>query len=213
MPNAPDKPETTLPKTDAQWRAVLTPEQYHVCLGGPGPRRADPDRWAVFVADAILGGSWSSRLFQEVREQRGLAYSVYSYTSLYADAGLAAIYLGSREEAVAEALSVTLDVLASLADSITDEAVSRARNHLKGQLALNHESVTSRMQSLGRAVLLELPVLSLDEMVAHVDAVTRDDVLAAVARYYAPERWSAVCIGPDAAPFRSLPGDFTWEER
>jgi predicted Zn-dependent peptidase len=187
-------------------------EQYHVCLGGPGPHRAAPDRWAVFVADAILGGSWSSRLFQEVRERRGLAYSVYSYASLYADAGLTAVYLGSREGAVSEALAVTLGVLARLADEVTDEAVSRARNHLKGQLALNHESVTSRMQSLGRSVLLELPVLSLDEMVAHVDAVTRDDVLAAVARYYAPERWSAVCIGPDPAPFRALTDDFTWEE-
>ena len=79
-------------------------EQYHVCLGGPGPRRADPDRYAVFVVDTILGGSWSSRLFQEVREKRGLAYSVYSYTSLYADAGLTAIYVGSREEAVEEAM-------------------------------------------------------------------------------------------------------------
>jgi len=188
-------------------------EQYHVCLGGPGPRRADPERWAVFVADAILGGSWSSRLFQEVRERRGLAYSVYSYTSLYADAGLTAVYLGSREGAVGEALAVTLDVLARLPESITEEAVSRARNHLKGQLALSHESVTSRMQALGRSVLLELPVLSLDEMVAHVDAVTRDDVLAAVDRYYAPGRWSAVCIGPEAGPFRALTGDFTWEER
>ncbi|MBN2204073.1 MAG: insulinase family protein [Thermoleophilia bacterium] len=188
-------------------------EQYHICLGGPGPRRADPDRWAVFVADAILGGSWSSRLFQEVRERRGLAYSVYSYTSLYADAGLTAVYLGSREGAVTEALSVTLDVLGRLSDEVTEESVSRARNHLKGQLALNHESVTSRMQSLGRSVLLELPVLSLDEIVAHVDAVSRDDVLAAVARYYAPERWSAVCIGPDAAPFKALTEDFTWEER
>ncbi|RPI08297.1 MAG: insulinase family protein, partial [Actinobacteria bacterium] len=74
-------------------------EQYHICFGGPGPRRADPDRYAVFVVDTILGGSWSSRLFQEVREKRGLAYSVYSYTSLFADAGLAAIYVGSREEA------------------------------------------------------------------------------------------------------------------
>ncbi|HSL94340.1 MAG TPA: hypothetical protein VLA35_00245 [Thermoleophilia bacterium] len=108
---------------------------------------------------------------------------------------------------------MTLDVLARLSDEVTEESVSRARNHLKGQLALNHESVTSRMQSLGRSVLLELPVLSLDEIVAHVDAVTRDDVLAAVARYYAPERWSAVCIGPDAAPFRALTEDFTWEER
>ena len=72
--------------------------------------RDDPDRYAVFVVDTILGGSWSSRLFQEVREKRGLAYSVYSYTSLYADAGLTAVYVGSRQEAVEEAMRVILDV-------------------------------------------------------------------------------------------------------
>ncbi len=188
-------------------------EQYHICLGGPGPRRADPDRWAVFVADTILGGSWSSRLFQEVRERRGLAYSVYSYTSLYADAGLTAVYVGSRDEAVTEALTVTLDVLSGLAGDVTEEAVARARNHLKGHVALSHESVTSRMQALGRSVLLELPVLSLDEIVAHIDAVTRDDVLTAVRQYYDPQKWSTVCIGPDAAPFRDLTEGFTWEER
>jgi predicted Zn-dependent peptidase len=187
-------------------------EQYHVCLGGPGPRRSDPDRWAVFVTDTILGGAWSSRLFQEVRERRGLAYSVYSYTSLYADAGLTAVYLGSREEAVSEALRITLDVLGRLRDDVTEAAVDRGRNHLKGQLALSHESVSARMQALGRAVLFELPVLSLDEIVAHIDAVTRDDVLAAVRRYYRPENWSAVCIGPDETPFRALTEGFTWEE-
>jgi len=75
------------PRHAASFREKDT-EQYHLCLGGPGPRRSDPERYAVFVVDTILGGSWSSRLFQEVREQRGLAYSVYSYYSLYADAGL-----------------------------------------------------------------------------------------------------------------------------
>ena len=139
-------------------------EQYHVCLGGPGPRRGDPDRYAVFVVDTILGGSWSSLLFQEVREKRGLAYSVYSYTSLYADAGLTAIYVGSREEAVDEAMTVILDVLDGLPDDIADEAVERAKNHLKGQLVLSMESPGSRMQSLGRAVLMEQPVLTVDEV-------------------------------------------------
>jgi predicted Zn-dependent peptidase len=188
-------------------------EQYHVCLGGPGPRRSDDDRWAVFVVDTVLGGSWSSRLFQEVRERRGLAYSVYSYTSLYADAGLTAIYVGSREEAVTDALKVILDVMGGLADDISEEDVARARNHLKGQLVLSQESPTSRMQALGRAVLMEMPILSLDETLAHIDAVTRADVLAAVRRYYSPRLWSAVCIGPDPAPFRAVTDGFAWEER
>ena len=115
-------------------------EQYHVCLGGPGPRRSDPERYAVFVVDTILGGSWSSHLFQEVREKRGLAYSVYSYTSLYADAGLTAVYVGSRQEAVGEAMGVILEVLGDLEALMTDTAIERAKNHLKGQLVLSMES-------------------------------------------------------------------------
>ena len=188
-------------------------EQYHICLGGPGPRRSDPDRYAVFVVDTILGGSWSSLLFQEVREKRGLAYSVYSYTSLYADAGLTAIYVGSRAEAVEEAMSVILDVLQRLPEDISEEAVKRARNHLKGQLVLSMESPGSRMHSLGRAVVMEQPVLSVDEVLQRIDAVTRDDVVAAVRRYYDPKKWSTVCIGPRPEPFRAVTDGFAWEER
>jgi predicted Zn-dependent peptidase len=188
-------------------------EQYHVCLGGPGPRRADPDRYAVFVVDTVLGGAWSSHLFQEVREKRGLAYSVYSYTSLYADAGMTAVYFGSREEAVGESMKVILDVLGNLRGLITEEAVERAKNHLKGQLVLSMESPGSRMQSLGRAILLELPVLGVDEVLERIDAVTNDDVAAAVRRYYEPRKWSTACIGPRAEPFRAVTGDFDWEDR
>jgi len=188
-------------------------EQYHVCLGGPGPKRGDPDRYAVFVLDAILGGSWSSRLFQEVREKRGLAYSVYSYASLYADAGLTAVYFGSREEAVAEAMSIILSELRDLGDDVAEPAIERAKNHLKGQLVLSMESPGARMQSLGRAVLLEQPILSVDEVLERIDAVDHDAVMAAVRRYYDPEKWSTACIGPHPGPFRSVIDGFDWEER
>ena len=188
-------------------------EQYHVCLGGPGPRRGDPDRYAVYVVDTILGGSWSSHLFQEVREKRGLAYSVYSYTSLYADAGLTAVYFGSREEAVEEAMTVILDTLVDLEAAMTTDAVDRARNHLKGQLVLSMESPGARMQSLGRNVLLEQPVLTVDEVLARIDAVDHDAVIEAVRRYYDPETWSTACIGPRPEPFRAVTQGFFREER
>ncbi len=188
-------------------------EQYHVCLGGPGPRRGDPDRYAVFVVDTILGGSWSSHLFQEVREKRGLAYSVYSYASLYADAGLTAVYFGSRQEAVEEAMRVILDSLRDLEADMADSAIQRAKNHLKGQLVLSMESPGARMQSLGRAVLLEQPILTVDEILARIDAVDRDAVIAAVRRYYDPETWSTACIGPQPEPFRAVTQDFALEER
>ena len=188
-------------------------EQYHVCLGGPGPRRGDPDRYAVYVVDTILGGSWSSHLFQEVREKRGLAYSVYSYASLYADAGLTAVYFGSREEAVEEAMTVILDTLVDLEAAMTTDAVDRARNHLKGQLVLSMESPGARMQSLGRNVLLEQPVLTVDEVLARIDAVDHDAVIDAVRRYYDPETWSTACIGPRPEPFRAVTQGFFREER
>jgi predicted Zn-dependent peptidase len=188
-------------------------EQYHICLGGPGPRRGDPDRYAVFVVDTILGGSWSSHLFQEVREKRGLAYSVYSYTSLYADAGLTAVYFGSRQEAVEEAMRVILDTLHDLEADMSDSAIVRAKNHLKGQLVLSMESPGARMQALGRAVLLEQPVLTVDEVLERIDAVDRDAVIAAVRRYYDPDTWSTACIGPQPEPFTAVTQGFVWEER
>ncbi len=187
-------------------------EQYHICLGGRAPERGNPDRYAVFVVDTLLGGSLSSRLFQEVREKRGLAYSVYSYTSFYNDAGLAAVYVGSREEAVEEAVSVIFDVLRSLPETIAEEAVLRAKNHLKGQLVLGMESSSNRMQSLGRAILTEQPVLSLDQVLQRIDEVTHGDVVEAAARYYNPDTWSAACIGPRAEPFWAVTDGFTWEE-
>ena len=187
-------------------------EQYHVCLGGPGPRRSDDDRFAAFVVDTILGGSWSSRLFQEVREKRGLAYSVYSYTSLFADTGMTAVYVGSRAEAVDEALRVILDVLGGLESEITEAAVDRARNHLKGQTVLSMESPGSRMQSLGRAVLMELPILSVEDVLEKIDAVTVDDARAAVRRYWDLETWSTACIGAEAGPYRAATQAFAWEE-
>ncbi len=207
-------PELTVP--DRRHVARFTrkdTEQYHVCLGGPGPRRGDPDRYAVFVVDTILGGSWSSHLFQEVREKRGLAYSVYSYTSLYADAGLTAVYFGSRQEAVEEAMQVILEVLYDLETDMSDSAIARAKNHLKGQLVLSMESPGARMQSLGRAILLEQPVLSVDEVLERIDAVDRDAVIAAVRRYYDPETWSTACIGPQPEPFQAVAQGFDREER
>ena len=110
-------------------------------------------------------------------------------------------------------MTVILDVLDRLADDISEEAIKRARNHLKGQLLLSMESPGSRMQSLGRAVLMEQPVLSVDEVLERIDAVTRDDVVAAVRRYYDPKKWSTVCIGPRPEPFRAVTDGFAWEER
>jgi predicted Zn-dependent peptidase len=185
-------------------------EQYHVCLGGLGPARSDPNRFALSVVDTALGGSSSSRLFQEVREKRGLAYSVYSYSSLYAETGLVAVYVGSRREALAEAMNVIREEL-TRATELPESEVARAKAHLKGQMVLSMESPQARMHQLGRAVLTGIEILSLDELLARVEAVTYEDALEMVRQYYRLARWSTVCIGPDAEPFRAAVPDFTWE--
>jgi predicted Zn-dependent peptidase len=187
-------------------------EQYHICLGGKALRRDDPRRHALFVIDTLLGGSWSSRLFQEVRDERGLAYSVYSYSSLYSDTGMVGVYFGSREEAVAEAMAVILDEVRAICGGVPEEEIARAKKHLMGQLVLSMESPQSRMQALGRSVLFDMPVLTIDEMLARIDAVSADDVREVARDFYDTDRWSTVCIGPDPKAFRAVTGGFEWLE-
>jgi predicted Zn-dependent peptidase len=179
-------------------------EQYHLCLGGRGIARGDERRFAMRVLDTILGGSTSSRLFQEVREKRGLAYSVYSYASQYTDTGQVGLYVGTRPENVGEAMGVIGTELQRLQqDSVSAEELERARDNVKGRTVLSMESSASRMNRLGSSVLMDLPVLTLDEVLARIDAVTLDDVTDLVRELWVPERLSAAGVGADEATFRS----------
>ena len=110
-------------------------------------------------------------------------------------------------------MQVILETLADLEADMTDAAITRAKNHLKGQLVLSMESPGARMQTLGRAVLLEQPVLTVDEVLERIDAVDKDAVVAAVRRYYDPETWSTACIGPQPEPFLAVTQGFVREER
>jgi predicted Zn-dependent peptidase len=179
-------------------------EQYHVCLGGPGLARDDERRYALRVLDTILGGTSSSRLFQEVREKRGLAYSVYSFQASYAGTGQIGMYLGTRPDNVERALAVVGDELERFRqDPATPDELSRAKENLKGRVVLSLESTTARMNRLGSSVLAELPLLSVDELIERIDAVTRDDLQELAGELLAPEALSAVGIGGDAARFRA----------
>ena len=178
-------------------------EQYHVTLGAPGIARDDERRFALRVLDGVLGGTSSSRLFQEVREKRGLAYSVYSFTSSYAGTGQVGLYLGTRPDNVATALKVVgaeLDRL--LADGITADELQRSKENVKGRVVLSLESTTSRMNRLGSSVLADMPVLTVDEVVERIDAVTLEDVAGLARELYAPDRLSAAGIGADESLFR-----------
>jgi predicted Zn-dependent peptidase len=175
-------------------------EQFHVTLGAPGIPRGDDRRFALRVLDTLLGGSTSSRLFQEVREKRGLAYSVYSYSSQYLDSGQVGMYVGTRPDNVAEAMSIIGRELPRLAD-VEDDELERAKENVKGRTVLSMESMLARMNRLGSSVLTGIPLLSLDEVLARTDAVTKDDI-AELAELYAPERLSAAAVGGDEDVFK-----------
>jgi predicted Zn-dependent peptidase len=178
-------------------------EQYHICLGGPGIPRNDDRRFALAILDAILGGSTSSRLFQEIREKRGLAYAIYSWSSQYTDTGQIGIYVGTREDNIAKALEVIGVELARVcAESVEEDELSRAREHVKGRLALSMESTASRMNRLGRSVLMDTPLLTLDETIERLDAVDAEQLLELAQLLYPPTRLSAAAIGRDEGRFR-----------
>jgi predicted Zn-dependent peptidase len=183
---------------------VKETEQYHLCLGAPGLPRGDERRFALRVLDTILGGSTSSRLFQEVREKRGLAYSVYSYVSHFADAGQVALYVGTRPEKVQEALEVIgAELRRLLEDGVDDEELERARDNVKGRTVLSMESTLTRMNRLGSSVLMDVPLLTIDEVLAAFDAVTMEDVVGLARLLWRPEGISAAGIGSDEGIFRS----------
>ena len=177
-------------------------EQFHVCLGGVALSRHDPRRFALRVLDTIFGGATSSRLFQEVREKHGLAYSVYSFASGYADTGQIGLYVGTRAdnlEAAVGVVGVELDRVRS--DPASAEELARAKENLKGRMLLALESTGARMNRLGSSVLAGEPLLSLDEIEAAVDAVSLDDLRALSVELWDPARLSVVGIGPDEARF------------
>jgi predicted Zn-dependent peptidase len=177
-------------------------EQYHVCLGGPALSRHDERRFALRVLDTIFGGTSSSRLFQEIRERRGLAYSVYSFTSAYKDIGQVGLYVGTRADNVTEALSVVGTELGRLREEpATPDELNRAKENLKGRVALSLESTGARMNRLGAEVLAGMPLLSLDETVERIESVTIDDLVSLVDELWAPGRLSAAGIGPDRDRF------------
>ena len=178
-------------------------EQYHLTLGGPGLARHDERRFALRILDNILGATSSSRLFQEVRESRGLAYNVFSFNSLFATTGQIGLYLGTRPDNVAPALQVVADELERLRrDGFTADELERSKQNVKGRMVLSLESTAARMNRLGAATLNGLPLLTVDEAVARVDAVTLDDLAELTAELLAPERLSAAGIGTDEDVFR-----------
>ncbi len=178
-------------------------EQYHICFGAAGLKRDDERRHALAVLDSIFGGSTSSRLFREVREKRGLAYSVGSYNEQYTDSGLVATYVGTREDNVEEACAIIGAELERLrCEPVSAEELARAKESVKGRLVLSSESTGARMTRISRATLFGLPIESLDQMLAKVDAVKVAELTELATELYGAERLSAACVGRAERRFR-----------
>ncbi len=183
-------------------------EQYHVVLSGPGLARNDKRRYALTVLDAILGGSASSRLFQEIREKRGMAYSVYSYTSQYAETGQVGIYVGTREDNLVECIDVIVHELGELAAGrLRDGELERAQESLEGRLLLAQESTSNRMTRLGKSLVAEIELLTLAQTIRRIKAVDIGQLSELAKELFDPSRLSAAAIGPREAKFkRALAG-------
>ncbi|ORW62522.1 M16 family metallopeptidase [Mycobacterium parmense] len=190
------RPGLTLSKRDA--------EQTHMSLGVRTPGRGWRHRWALSVLHTALGGGLSSRLFQEVRELRGLAYSVYSTVDVFADTGALSVYAACQPERFADVMAVTSGVLDAVArDGITEAECRIAKGSLRGGLVLGLEDSGSRMSRLGRNELNYGRHRSIEQTLAKIDAVTVDEVNA-VARKLLTQRYAAAVLGPYASK-RSLP--------
>ena len=184
-------------------------EQYHVVLAGPGVSRADERRYAASVLDAIVGGSASSRLFQEIREKRGMAYSVYSYGAQFAETGQVGVYIGTRADNLVECLDVAAAELRDVGEgNLRPGELERAKENLRGRLLLSLESTSNRMTRLGRAVISDVEIVTVEETIERVDAVTTDDVAALARELLTPEALSAAGIGPREKRFRDAVARF-----
>ena len=171
-------------------------EQAHLVVGGTGLARADERRFALAVLNNALGGGMSSRLFQEIRENRGLAYSVYSFTSQYAGAGAFGVYAGVQPNKVHDAIGIIAEVLTEVAEhGLTDVEVARGKGQVKGGLVLGLEDAGSRMSRIGKAELVYGEVLCVDDLLATVEAITPDDIRELAADLLARPRSLSV-IGP-----------------
>ena len=166
------------------YREARDLEQVHLVLGFDGLSYDDPDFYSASVLSTLLGGGMSSRLFQEVREKRGLVYSIYSFTTSYTDGGLFAIYAGTGEDEATEVIPVVCDEVMKVARSVGADEVQRARAQLKSSLLMAMESTSARCEQLARHLQAHGRLIPVEEMVAEVEAVDVDKVVAVARRLF-----------------------------
>jgi predicted Zn-dependent peptidase len=172
--------------------------QAHIVFGTIVPGHSSPERYALSLLSTALGGGMSSRLFQRVREELGLCYSIFTFQSFYRVAGLFGVYVGTRpatEEKAVEAVRAELGRVA--AGGLPGEELEQTKRQLKGQVMLSLESTGARLHRLASAALHEEPFLGLDGLLARIDAVTRDDLAEVAERYAASDAHYVLTMGPN----------------
>jgi predicted Zn-dependent peptidase len=183
-----------------------TLEQVHVVIGFPGLHHAAPERYALFLLNDVLGGSMSSRLFQEVRERQGLVYSIHSGIQSYADTGTLYVYAATDPPNFSKVLKSTLKELREAKkQGVTEDELKRAKDHLKGSLMLSLESTSSRMNRLAKHELHFGSFLTLDQMLSAIDRVKHDEVQALVAELLDEDQLALTTLGP--LDRRNLPAE------
>ena len=172
-------------------------EQIHICIGTQGVTQDDTSRYAGYVLNTIIGGSMSSRLFQEIREKKGLAYSVYSYFSSYFDAGMFVVYLGVSKKSAREAIKLVIAELNKFRDQgITEGELRTAQEHLKGHTLLAAESPDSRMTRLAKCEIYFNRFIPLEEILTAIDGVTPQDVQNLAREIFDRKYLSLAALGP-----------------
>ena len=172
--------------------------QTHIVLGTDTFGARDPRRYGLAILANLLGGGMSSRLFQRVREELGLAYAIYAFQQLFQSAGMVGVYVGTQPGTAAAAEAAIREELARLArEGLPEEELAGGRQQLKGQVMLSLESPSSRMHRLAGMVLHRDRYRRLDEVLAEIDAVTHEEVAVLAGEYFVPERWSVVRLGPN----------------
>ncbi|MBC8165465.1 MAG: insulinase family protein, partial [Bryobacteraceae bacterium] len=192
---APDDlpPETNPPLILKSKRSL---EQVHLCIGVPALPMAHPKRYGCYVLSTILGGGMSSRLFQNVREKNGLAYSIFTELNLYRDSGCLAVYSGTSTEHVKKVVGMVVDEFRSVCDHrVPDEELRRAKDHLKGSLALSLESTSSRMSNLARQELFFGRFFGVDEMIEAIEKVTAEEIQAIAQDFFGGRQIGATVLG------------------
>lgn len=195
-PRPEEAPPVTRPRLTVRRKDL---EQCHVCLGTPAYAQSHDARYVSYVLNTLLGGSMSSRLFQHIREQRGLAYAIFSGLSSFRDAGMFNVYAGCAAETAREVVALTIDEMRTVTgECVPEEELQRAKDHLKGNLMLSLESTSSRMSHLARQEIYFDQPFTLDETLAGIDAVHADAVRETATRLFTDGAVALTVLGPTA---------------